>query len=40
MSVNCAVGALFCREADILTAFVVIKCMMETVGSENSEIAS
>ena len=36
---NLAVGALCCREANLLTAVAAIKFMMETVGNENSEMA-
>jgi hypothetical protein len=38
MPMNLAVGVLCCREANLLTAFAATKCMMETVGNENSEI--
>jgi hypothetical protein len=37
---NLAVGALCCRETNLLTAIAAIKFMMETVGDEDSEMAT
>jgi hypothetical protein len=40
MPVKLGVGALCCKEANLLTADAVIKFMMETVGNQNSEMAT